>query len=134
MSQEVFSVALWNPIASIIFASSLLPIHSTQTSLPKDVGNSNNFTGSGNNSDLLSAITDFTIAVDGNNQYRPMVVYNPAAEYRLIDMRSAMNLNRKDIIVYWKDTFGNIHPFELHPGCSANVKLLFRRQDFNTDN
>jgi hypothetical protein len=135
MHQEVSSIALWNPVASIIFASSLLPIQATQTSLPKDVGNiTNNFTGSGNNSNLLSAITDFTIAVDGNNQYRPMVVYNPAAEYRLIDMHSSMILNRIDIIVYWKNTFGNIHPFELHPGCSANVKLLFRRKDFNTDN
>ena len=136
MRQEVSSIALWNPIASIIFASSLLPIQSTQTSLPRDVGNSNNnnnFTGSGNNSNLLSAITDFTIAVDGNNQYRPMIVYNPAAEYRLVDMHSAMNLHRIDIIVYWKDTFGNIHPFELRPGCAANAKILFRRKDFNTD-
>ena len=133
--QEISSIALWNPVAPIIFASSLLPIQSTQTSLPKDGGNSNNnFTGSGNNSNLLSAITDFTIAVHGNNQYRPMIVYNPATEYRLIDMHSAMNLNRIDIIVYWKDTFGNIHPFELRPGCSANVKLLFRRKSFNTDN
>ena len=132
---DIYSVSLWNPVASTIVASSLLPIQATQTSLPKDVGNSNNnFTGSGNNSNLLSAITDFTIAVDGNSQYRPMIVYNPAAEYRLIDMHSAMNMNRIDIIVYWKDTFGNIHPFELHPGCSANVKLLFRRQYFNTDN
>ncbi|MFM7979818.1 MAG: phage minor capsid protein, partial [Candidatus Fonsibacter sp.] len=35
MSQEVSSIALWNPVASIIFASSLLPIQATQTSLPK---------------------------------------------------------------------------------------------------
>ncbi|MFM7981464.1 MAG: phage minor capsid protein, partial [Candidatus Fonsibacter sp.] len=66
MSQEVSSIAMWNPVASIIFASSLLPIQATQTSLPKDVGsNNNNFTGIGNNSNLLSAPTDFTIAVDG---------------------------------------------------------------------
>ena len=57
-----------------------------------------------------------------------------AAEYRRIDMHSCMNLNRVDIVVYWKDTFGNIHPFELHPGCSANVKLMFRRKYFNTNN
>ena len=130
--QEVSSIALWNPVASIIFASSLLPIQSTQTSLPKDVGNNNNnFTGSGNNSNLLSAITDFTIAVDGNNQYRPMVVYKPATEYRLIDVHSSMNLHKVDLVVYWKDTFGNIHPFELRPGCAANVKILFRRKAFN---
>ncbi|MFM7981392.1 MAG: phage minor capsid protein, partial [Candidatus Fonsibacter sp.] len=133
IQQEISSIAFWNPVAPICFASSLLPIKSTQTSLPNDVGINNNFTGSGNNSNLLSTITNFTIAVDGNNQYRPMVVYIPSAEYRLIDMNSSMNLNRIDIIVYWNDTFGNIHPFELHPGCSANVKLMFRRKDFNTN-
>ena len=101
--------------------------------MPKDVGSSNNsLTGSGNNSNLLSAITDFTIAVDGNNQYRPIIKYNPSAEYRLVDMNSVMNLHTVDIIVYWKDTFGNIHPLELHIGCSASVELLFRRKDFNT--
>jgi hypothetical protein len=69
MAQEISSVALWNPVASIIFASSLLPIHSTQTSLPKNAGDiNNNFTEIGNNSNLLNAISDFSIAVDGNNQ------------------------------------------------------------------
>ena len=133
MQQDMSSIALWNPVASIVFASAPIPVHPTQTSMPKDVGNiNNNFTDSGNNSNLLSTISDFSKAVDGNNQYRPMVVYNPAAEYRLIDMHSGMNLNRVDIVVHWKDTFGNIHPFELHPGCAANVKLMFRRQDSHT--
>ena len=132
MYQEISSIALWSPVASVIFATALLPVMATQTSLPKDLGKDNNINSYGNNSNLLSAISDFSIAVDSNNQYRPMVVYNPGAEYRLIDMHSCMNLNKVDIIVYWKDTFGNIHPFELQPGCSANVKLMFRRKDFNT--
>ena len=63
-----------------------------------------------------------------------MVVYNPAAENRLLDMHYCMKLNRVDIVVYWKDTCGNLHPFELHPGCAANVKLMFRRKDLNTTN
>jgi hypothetical protein len=133
MYQEVSSIAIWNPVSAIIFASSLLPIKTTQTSLPRSIGsNENAFSSVGNNSNRLSAISDFAIAVDGNNQYRPMVIYNPSPEYRLIDMNSYMNLNRLDIIVYWKDTFGNIHPFELSPGNSASVKLMFRRKDFNT--
>ena len=133
MYQEVSSIALWNPVSSLIFATSLLPVKTTQTSLPRSIGsNENAFSNVGNNSNMLSAISDFAIAVDGNNQYRPMVIYNPSPEYRLIDMNSYMNLNRVDIIVYWKDTFGNIHPFELSPGNSASVKLMFRRKDFNT--
>ncbi|MFM7988401.1 MAG: phage minor capsid protein, partial [Candidatus Fonsibacter sp.] len=117
MSQEVSSIAIWNPVSAIIFASALLPIKTTQTSLPRNTGsNENAFSNVGSNSNLLSAISDFAITVDGDNQYRPMIIYNPRAEYRLIDMNSYMNLNRVDIIVYWKDTFGNIHPFELIPG------------------
>ncbi|MFM7978549.1 MAG: hypothetical protein ACKPKO_04470 [Candidatus Fonsibacter sp.] len=59
---------MWNPVASIIFASSLLSILSTHTSLPKHIGNTNNnFTDIGNNSNLLNAISDFSTAVDGNN-------------------------------------------------------------------
>ena len=61
-----------------------------------------------------------------------MVVYNPSAEYRLIDINSYMDLNRVYIIVYWKDKFGNIHPVELNPGNAASVKIMFRRKDFNT--
>ena len=129
------SGTFWNLVASIVFASALLPVHPTQTSLPKDVGKRNNmFTDNGNNSNLLSAMPDLSIAVDGNNQYRPMVVYSPVAEYRLIAMRSTMNLNGVDIVVRWKYTFGNIHPFELQPGCGANAKLMLRRKDVTTAN
>jgi hypothetical protein len=128
--QEMSSIALWNPVSSIVFASSLLPIVPTQTSAPKDLGG-NNLVSGGNNSNLLPTLSDFSIAVDANNQYRPMVEYNPGAEYRLIDMNSTMNMNRIDIIVYWKGRDGVLHPFQLQPGCSASVKLMFRRKDFN---
>jgi hypothetical protein len=132
LNQELTSIALWNPVASIVFASSLLPIVPTQTSAPKDIGNqSNNLISGGNNSNLLPILSDFSIAVDSNNQYRPMVEYNPGAEYRLIDMNSTTNLNRLDIIVYWKDRSGGLHPFQLQPGCAASVKIMFRRKDFS---
>ncbi|MFM7985186.1 MAG: hypothetical protein ACKPKO_38300, partial [Candidatus Fonsibacter sp.] len=94
----------------------------------QNLGLNNNDKSSGNISSLLSVVSDFSIAVDGNNQCRPMLVYNPGAEYRLIDMHSCMNLNKVGIVVYWKDTVGNIRLFELRPGCSANVKLLFRKK------
>ncbi|MFM7986128.1 MAG: hypothetical protein ACKPKO_43125 [Candidatus Fonsibacter sp.] len=54
-----------------------------------------------------------------------MIIYNPSTEYRLIDMHSTMNLNRIYIMVYWKDTFGNIYPLELHPGCAPSFKHTY---------
>ena len=65
MLQEMSSIALWNPVESIVFASALPPMHPMQTSLPKDVGdNNNNYTNSGHNSNLLNTISDFCIAVN----------------------------------------------------------------------
>jgi hypothetical protein len=133
--QEISSMALWSPVASIVFASTMLPVLPTQTSLPKELGNNSNYlTSGGNNCNLTNILSDFSIAVDINNQYRPIVEYNPGAEYRLLDMNSSINLNRVDIVVYWKDHFGNLNPFELQPGCSAHVKILFRKKDFNITN
>ena len=131
-NQEMTSIALWNPVASIVFASSMLPIIPTQTSAPKNIGlQSTNLISGGNNSNLLPVLSDFAIALDATNQYRPMVEYNPGAEYRLIDMNSTTNLNRLDIIVYWKDRWGGVYPFQLQPGCAASVKIMFRRKDFS---
>ena len=42
MYQEVSSIAIWNPVSAIIFASSLLPIKTTQTSLPRSIGSNEN--------------------------------------------------------------------------------------------
>ena len=74
MFQEVSSTALWNPVASIIFASALLPIKTTQTSLPRNIGsNGDAFTNDGNNSNLISAISDFSI----NNRREQPASTNP---------------------------------------------------------
>ena len=130
--QEISSIAMWNPIASIVFSSGSLPVLPTHTSNPKDIGTrSNNLVGGGNNSNLTTILSDFSIPVSPANQYRPIIDYTPSSEYRLLDMNSSMNLNRIDIVVYWKDHYGALHPLRLRPGCSAHVKILFRRKDFD---
>jgi hypothetical protein len=130
--QETSSIATWNPIASIVFASTLLPIQPTQTSIPKEIGQrNNNMISGGNNSNLANILSDFAIPVSPNNEYRPIIEYVPQSEYRLLDMNSSMNMNRVDVHVYWKDQFGTLHPLLLRPGCSAHVKLMFRRKDFD---
>jgi hypothetical protein len=110
----------------------MLPVLPTQTSTPKEIGDSsNNLLSGGNNSNLTSILSDFAIAVSPSNEYRPIIEYTPQSEYRLLDMNSCMNMNRIDIQVYWKDRYGLLHPLLLRPGCSAHVKLMFRRKDFD---
>jgi len=126
------TLAIWNPIASVVFCTGMLPVVSTNTSPPltyDDTTNSN-LTSSGNNSNLSNIISDFEIPVSNNNQYRPIIVYNPSAEYRLIDMNSQLNLNKIDISVFWKTHYGEFIPLRLQPGCAAHIKLLFRHKTF----
>ena len=130
--QEISSIAMWNPIASIVFCTGMLPIFPTNTSLPLTYGDTNNenLSSNGNNSNLTNIISDFEIPVTDSNQYRPIIVYNPSSEYRLIDMHSALNLNKTDISVFWKTQFGEYIPLRLQPGCAAHIKLMFRHKTF----
>ena len=106
--QEMSTVGLWNPISSIVFTSTTLPIHATLTSPPKVYSsNSNGMVGSGSTS-LSNTLTDFEIAIDAQNSYRPEISYAPPGEYRLIDMYSNSNLSKIDLTVYWKDRYGNL--------------------------
>jgi len=131
MYQEISTVSLWNPVASIVFCSSMLPIYPTQTSKPNIISNqSNNLTSSGENANLTNILSDFEIPVSDTNQYRPIILYAPSAEYRLVDMFSGSNLNKINISVFWKTHYGELIPFKIDPGCAAHMKILFRRKDF----
>ena len=131
-SQEVSSLAMWNPIASVVFCTGMLPIISTNTSVPITYGGFSNDTlaSNGNNSNLTNIISDFEIAVSDTNQYRPIIVYNPGSEYRLMDLHSSVNLNKIDISVFWKTQYGDLVPLRLQPGCAAHIKLMFRHKTF----
>ena len=133
MPQEISSVPMWNPIASIVFCSSMIPVVPTNTSPAKTYSDvwSTNLISTGNNSNLTNIITDFEIPISETNQYRPVIFYSPTAEYRLVDMHSTLNLNRVDITVFWKTHFGEFIPLRLPAGCSAHIKIMFRHRLFN---
>jgi hypothetical protein len=73
--QEISGVALWNPVASLVFCSSMLPILPTQTSKATVISNQqDNLTSNGNNNNLSNVLSDFEIAIEGSNQYRPIIL------------------------------------------------------------
>ena len=103
----------------------------TQTVKPKvfnDPSSRNNISGEPN---IASILFDFEVSVTLSNQYRPDITYLPPSEYRMIDMYSAYNLNKVDVPVFWKDTYGNLNPMFLERGCSGHVKLTFRRKQYS---
>jgi hypothetical protein len=128
--QELSSVGLWNPVSSIVFTSTTLPIRPTLSSAPRLLNDRDTgMIGSGT-PNVTNVLSDFEIPISATNQYRPEISYVPPGDYRLIDLLSNYNLIKIDLNVYWKDRFGNLNPFLLQPGCSASVKLLFRHKHF----
>jgi hypothetical protein len=129
--QEGSTVALMNPIQSIVFTTALLPIIPSNVSLPKIFGTNSSLFNSGNNANIAPVISDFVVPVDALNRYRPNIVYTPSAEYRLVGMYGASPVSAIEVSAFWKDVFGSLHPILLNSGCSASLKILFRRKDFN---
>ena len=126
--QEISGESLWNPVASLVFTTSLLPVVPSHTSTPK-VYNDPSKTISGSGKPRISSIlVDFEVNISPTDQYRPDTTYIPPGEYRLIDMHSSYKVNKVDLSVYWQDVFGSLNPFYMQPGCAAHVKLMFRRK------
>jgi hypothetical protein len=131
--QDSSTTGLFNPVQSIVFTTSLLPIVQSIVGLPRIFNSTtNNLSNTGNNSLISPIITDFQVPFSATNQYRPNLEYQPSGEYRLIDMYGLTPQSSVEITVFWKDNFSGLHEFYLGAGCSASIKLMFRRKDFNT--
>jgi hypothetical protein len=121
-----------NPVSTIGFTSTLLPINATLISKPKLYGglSANAATGSNANDNISNLLTDIVpqrvYGYESKN-----VNYAPQAEYRLIDLIGMnQSINQIDIAALWIDVYGGQHQILLMPGSSATIKLLFRRKDF----
>jgi hypothetical protein len=125
MQQEISSIGLMNPISSIVFTSSLIPVHGTLVGIPNS---SSQLTSIGNNSDFASIITDFTVAVSPTDGYNPTIDYLPSSEYRMIDLRGSSPMYGVDVRVFWRTTNNRLVPFTLNSNCHAYIKLMFRKK------
>jgi hypothetical protein len=121
------TAGLFNPITSIVFQTTVLPVVMENIGTPKlTVG----FIG-GNNANINPIITDFEVPLTALNSYKPDISYTPTAEYRLVDLYGTSPVSNLNMLVYWKDKYSILHPFYLGNGCSASIKLMFRRKDYN---
>lgn len=131
MYQEESTSALWCPIQSLVFTTALLPVSPELIAVPKVFNSDSNLFNTGNNANISNTLTDFIVPFEPNNTYKPNIVYTPNGEYRLMDLNGASPLSALEMSVFWKDVFGTLHPFYLNSGCSASIKIMFRRKDFN---
>ena len=132
---EFSTCALWNPISKISFTTSLLPVVPENVSLPKIYNSPQNAVISGgNNSNISPILTDFEVPFSALNTYCPNITYTPSGEYRMTDLYGDSPLSGIQLAVFWVDYYGNNYPIQLASGCSANVKLMFRKKEWNASN
>lgn len=127
--QQYSTIPLWNPVSSFVFITSILPINPESISAPYTAGAT--LTNAGNNSAVGTVLTDFEIPLDNGWETKPTISYSPSAEYRLVDMNGNSNLNNIQISIGWRNKLGVFIPLNIGPNGYAQIKLLFRKRDYN---
>jgi len=120
------------PITSLVFTTSLLPVMPSLIGLPRlFTGGTSTAQQQQGNNNIQNQITDLEVNLIRGDEYLPNVIYEPVAEYRLLDLQSNAPLQSIQISVLWKDIFGQTHPFFLQNGCGATLKVMFRKKAYN---
>jgi len=132
LSQDYATTPLWNPVQAIVFTTALMPIANELTGLPNVFNdNFNGFNSGGNNRNFTPILTDVEIPLTRGDEFKPTIYYAPTSEYRLSDLQSNTPINSIQISVFWRDNYGRLHPLLLNAGCTATLKLMFRKKIFN---
>jgi len=123
--QEFSTISSWSPITAFVFTSNTLPINPNQVSTPLVYNDLQQVTFGGNNADTLNIITDL---VSNTGSYKPNLVYEPSAEYRLITLFGNRPLFNIDLQIYWRTKLGGLVPFRLQSGGTVTIKLAFLKK------
>jgi hypothetical protein len=127
-SSEYSPLPYWNPIDKIVFTTAQLPV------VPQLIAAASNYysgtQNSSTNADVQYILCDFSAQLKTGTEYKPNISYIPPAEYVLSELYSDKELYSISIFVYWKDKFGDLHPFYLEPGGTALLKIMFRKKEF----
>jgi hypothetical protein len=131
ITQDYPTTPLWNPVQSLVITTALMPIANELTGVPNIFNDDNNSNNNRNFSPILSTID---LPMKRGDEYKPTVNYTPVAEYKLSDLQSNVPVNSIQISVFWRDNYNTLHPLLLDAGCTAVIKLMFRKKIFNLSN
>lgn len=133
LNQEWDTTQLWTPVSSIVFTTATFPIVPNRLSPSQTFFNGVliNLSTEANNANFAQVITDLA---SGDLCYKPSLLYEPTAQYRMIDMFGNTPLTNINIQVFWKTKLGTFVPFRLATGNSCSMKLLFTKKTSVPDN
>jgi len=133
-TQEYCTMPLWSPVKSIVFNTQLLSVVPEMVGQPYVISsttqNPNVYT---QNASIENILIDHIIPTTTGFDGKVFLYYEPTGEYRLSDLYGNTPIQQIQIVAYWKDWQNNLHPLLLSLGCSATIKLLFRKKSFNSE-
>ena len=121
----------WSPVDTICITSSLLPLTPEQVSPPQEVGSTNiGWASEVAQSGFQTIATDIAIKLQGAEDYRQFILYEPTAEYRMVALNTSRQpLQNIDFQVWWRNRLdNNLYPLRLYNGTSVSLKVMFRRK------
>ena len=130
MEQEYGTGPTMCPVARIVFLASLIPVLPSNIGVPRIFSGSVSIQGQQNNN-ISNEITDLVVNLVRGDEYLPNIIYEPTAEYRLLDLQGNQPASAIQIQVQWVDVYGYYHDFYLQNGCGAHLKIMFRKKAFN---
>jgi hypothetical protein len=125
-TQSYKSTQLWNPAVSLVFTSKTLGVVSDDISEPFIYGINPNETS--NNANVSNSIFEYLLS-----RRADPTINDLDFNYLFKDLLS--NEPQKDLVIeiFWKDDFGNLHPFYIESGSNCSIKLLFRKDNFEVE-
>ena len=131
MKQDFQSTdTLWNPIDSLVFTTSLIPINPEINGNPI-IFTDGKFQQQANQNITELVITDLQAGVGSADGYSGLLTYVPSGEYRLSDFTSQKNYDLRNMSVranYRNRLDGKLYPLKLFNGGSASVKMMFQKK------
>jgi hypothetical protein len=121
--QDYSTVAIWNPISSVIFTSNLLPIYQSQTP-PVQIYTDSTLKNSSSTYNFLNILTDF---VGDDLDFVPYIQYAPSI-YRFLSVKQNTEIRNIDLQVYWNNRYtGELKKLYLGVGGTCSVKLFLTK-------
>ncbi|MBY0541418.1 MAG: hypothetical protein K2P52_08425 [Campylobacterales bacterium] len=123
--QSYDNMAAWSDLKKVIIVSNSLPIAGESIQRGSNINNIVN---------TQYVLSSFTPEVIKGGDQRSVIYYNPASQYRLLDIISDLDIKRIDITIYWEDFKNNWYIMDIQPNDNATVRLAFVKKDLYKSN
>ena len=123
---------IWSPCASIVFATTQLPILNEKTSTPLIFDQENtNQTVKTSTDAFNNVLLEFRNEFARGSDLLENILYQPSAEFKMTSLTgSNTSISNIDIIVYWRNRLDNqLYQLYMPNFSNISIKLLFRRKN-----